>query len=169
MSLTEQFNIGARVKGVTALAAAVTQSSAAAATTQDGVTIDRNTSGLRRYYSCKASVGGQFLYGASSQHTASIASLNFQHSSDGTSWDNYSTATVPTVAIVWGASSSGNAALTTAGTEADVIEQSVNLNGARRYIRVQVPAPTFTDCSSGSVLTLGGIIVFGGADELPAQ
>jgi hypothetical protein len=37
-----------------------------------------------------------------------------------------------------------------------VIEQSVNLNGARRYIRCQVPAPTFTDCSSGSVLTLGG-------------
>jgi hypothetical protein len=32
-----------------------------------------------------------------------------------------------------------------------------------------VPAPTFTDCSSGSVLTLGGVIVFGGADELPAQ
>lgn len=168
MSLSEQFNIGARVKSKTALAVAVTQSSAAAATTQDGLTIDRNESGLRRYYSCKVCVGGQFLYGASSAHTASIASLNFQHSSDGTSWDSYSTATVPS-AVVWGATSSGYAGGTTAGTEADAIEMSVNLNGARRYVRVQVPAPTFTDCSSGSVLTLGGVIVFGGADELPAQ
>jgi hypothetical protein len=96
MSLVEQFNIGARIRTRTALAVAVTQSSAAAATTQDGITIDRNESGLRRYYSCKACVGGQFLYAASSAHTASIASLNFQHSSDGTSWDNYSTGTVPT-------------------------------------------------------------------------
>lgn len=169
MSLSEQFNIGARVRTRTALTVAVTQTSAAAATTQDGITIDRNETGLRRYYSCKACVGGQFLYGASSAHTATIASLNFQHSSDGTSWDNYSTASVPTVAVVFGATSAGNAAGTTAGTAVAAIEQSVNLNGARRYIRVQVPAPTFTDCSSGSVLTLGGLIVFGGADELPAQ
>lgn len=169
MSLSEQFNIGARIRTRTALAVAVTQTSAAAATTQDGLTIDRNESGLRRYYSCKACIGGQFLYPSSSAHIATIASLNFQHSSDGTSWDNYSTATVPTASVVFGATSAGNAALTTAGNESDQIEMSVNLNGARRYIRVQVPAPTFTDCSSGSVLTLGGLIVFGGADELPAQ
>lgn len=169
MSLVEQFNIGSRIKGVTALAAAITQTSNAAATTQDGVTIDRNESGRRRYYSCKFSVCGQFLYGASSAHTATIASLNVQHSSDGTSWDSYSTATVPTVAVVWGATSAGNAAGTTAGTAVGSIEQSVNLNGARRYIRVQVPAPTFTDCSSGSVLTVGAVCTFGGGDELPAQ
>lgn len=169
MSLVEQYNVGARIKGVTALAVAITQTSAAAATTQDGLTIDRNTSGLRRYYSCKAIVGGQFLYGASSAHSAVVASINFQHSSDGTSWDSYSTATVPTAAVTWGATSAGNTALTTAGTESDQLEQSVNLNGARRYIRIQVPAPTFSDCSSGSVLTVGGVIVFGGGDELPAQ
>lgn len=168
MSLTEQFNVGARIKGVTAMAVQVTQTSAAAPTTQDGLTIDRNASGLRRYYSCKFSVGAQFLYGASSAHTATVASLNVQHSSDGTSWDNYSTATVPT-AVTWGATSAGYAGLTTAGTESDVIEQSVNLNGARRYIRVQLPAPTFSDCSSGSVLTVAGMCIFGGADELPAQ
>src|SRR5689334_5548154 len=104
MSLIEQYNIGSRVKGRTALAAQVTQTSNAAATTQDGLTIDRNESGLRRYYSCKVIVGGQFLYGASSAHIATIASLNFQHSSDGTSWDNFSTGSVPTTAVTWGSS-----------------------------------------------------------------
>lgn len=166
MSLVEQFNIGSRVKGVTALATQITQTSNTAATTQDGLTIDRNQSGLGRYYSCKFVVGGQFLYGASSAHIATVASLNVQHSSDGTSWDNFSTATVPST-VTWG-SSSGAAVGTTAGTAEAEIEQSVNLNGARRYIRVQVPAPTFSDCSSGSVLSIAAVCVFGGADTLPA-
>lgn len=166
MSLVEQFNVGSRIKGRTAMAVQVTQTSNTAATTQDGLTIDRNESGLRRYYSCKVIVGGQFLYAASSAHIATVASLNFQHSSDGTSWDNFSTGSAPS-AVTWG-SSSGGAVGTTAGTAPGVIEQSVNLNGARRYLRVQVPAPTFSDCSSGSVLSLAGVLVFGGADELPA-
>jgi hypothetical protein len=166
MSLSEQVNIGARIKSKTAIAAQVTQTSAAAATTQDGITIDRFESGLGHYYSCKAIVCGQFLYGASSAHTATISSLNFQHSSDGTSWDNYSTATVPS-AVTWGATSA-NSLGTTAGTANNEIEQSVNLVGARRYVRVQVPAPTFSDCSSGSVLTLAAVVVFGGGDTLPA-
>ena len=166
MSLVEQFNIGSRVKGVTALATQITQTSNTAATTQDGLTIDRNTSGYKRYYSAKLVVAGQFLYAASSAHIATIASLNVQHSSDGTSWDNYSTGTAPS-AVTWG-SSSGGAVGTTAGTAAAAIEQSVNLNGARRFIRVQIPAPTFSDCSSGSVLSIGAVCVFGGADELPA-
>ena len=167
MSLSEQFNVGARIKGKVSFGGQITQTSNAAATTQDGVSVDRNESGLRRYYSAKAIVAGTFLYGASSAHTASV-SINVQHSSDGTSWENYSTATVP-ANVVWGATSSGYAGGTTAGTEADTVEQSVNLNGARRYLRIQIPAPTFSDCSSGSVLTLTGMFVFGGADTLPAQ
>jgi hypothetical protein len=167
MSLSEQFNVGARIKGVTALATQITQTSNTAATTQDGLTIDRNTSGYKRYYSATFVVSGQFLYAASSAHTATISSLNVQHSSDGTSWDSYSTATVPS-AVVWGATSAGHTQATTAGTANNAIEQDVNLNGARRYIRVQIPAPTFSDCSSGSVLTVGAVCVFGGADELPA-
>jgi hypothetical protein len=165
MSLQESFNIGGKVKGVTALATQITQTSNAAATTQDGLTIDRNESGRKRYYSCKFVVGGQFLYAASSAHIATVASLNVQHSSDGTSWDSYSTATVPS-SVTWG-SSSGGAVGTTAGTAASSIEQSVNLVGARRYIRVQIPAPTFSDCSSGSVLSVAAVCVFGGADTLP--
>ena len=165
MSLSESFDIGSKVKGVTALATQITQTSNTAATTQDGLTIDRNESGRKRYYSCKFSVTGQFLYGASSAHIATIASLNVQHSSDGTSWDNYSPATAPS-AVTWG-SSSGGAVGTTAGNAANSIEQSVNLVGARRYIRVQIPAPTFSDCSSGSVLSIGAVCIFGGADLLP--
>lgn len=166
MSLNESFNIGSRIKGVTALATQVTQTSNTAATTQDGLTIDRNESGRKRYYSCKFVVGGQFLYAASSAHIATVASLNVQHSSDGTSWESYSTATAPS-AVTWG-SSSGGAVGTTAGNAPGSIEQSVNLNGARRYLRIQIPAPTFSDCSSGSVLSVGAVCVFGGGDELPA-
>ena len=164
MSLVEQFNVGTRIKSKTALAVVITQTSNTAATTQDGLTIDRNLSPLKRYYSCKVCIGGQFLYGASSAHTATIAGFTFQHSSDGTSWDNYTT---NATTVVWGTSAAA-ASLTTAGTESDELEHNVNLNGARRYVRVQIPAPTFTDCSSGSVLTIGGTLVFGGADELPA-
>ncbi len=160
MSLTEQFNVGARIKavmGTTTLS--IAQTSAAAATTQDGLTIDRNLTGLRRYYSCKAIAA--LAYTASNSSRTATVSVNFQHSSDGTSWDNYSTATVPTV--TFGADTGGT-------TDFDTVEQSVNLNKARRYVRMQVLAPTFVTSSSGQgVFSGGGVIVFGGADELPAQ
>lgn len=156
-----QFNIGARIKAKMATTSlSIAQTSAAAATTQDGLTVDRNEAGLRRYYSCKAIAAFAFL-AASSQTVATLA-LNFQHSSDGTSWDNYSTATVPPAAT-FGTTAGGS---TFFGT----VEQSVNLNGARRYVRVQIPVPTYANCSSGQgVFSGGAVVVFGGADELPAQ
>ncbi len=161
MSLVEQFNIGSRIKGVVASTSlSIAQTSAAGATTQDGLTVDRTTLG-RRYYSAKAIAAFSFT-AASSMRTATVA-INVQHSSDGTSWDNYSTATVPT-AIVFGATSGS------LSTDYKTVEQSVNLNGARRYLRVQIPAPTFADCSSGQgVFSGGALLVFGGGDELPAQ
>jgi len=170
MSLVDQFNIGNRIKVRTALAnVSVTQSTAAASTTQDGITIDRNAPGLRRYYSAKAVVSGAFL-GNSSMGTGYVG-INVQHSSDGTSWENYSTQTVPAAGVyVWGSSTSGNAVGTTSGGAYGTIEQSVNLNGARRYIRIQIPAGgTFPDSSSGNSLTVHGVLIFGGADELPAD
>lgn len=167
MSLTEQFDVAARLKVRTSLGnTSITQSSAAAASATTGEAVDRNESGLRRYYSCAAVLTG-FFTGGSSLATAT-ATLTLQHSSDGTSWDNYSTATNPAV-VQWGATSSGNSANSTAGTETDSVKMNVNLNGARRYLRIQVPAPTFSDCSSGKSLAVQGIIVFGGADELPAN
>ncbi len=167
MSLSEQFNVGKRIKARSALPnTTITQSSAAASTTQDGLTIDRNAAGLRRYYSCKAIVSGALTSNSSMAQVT--FTLNFQHSSDGTSWDNYSTGTVPT--NVWGTSSSGNTAASTSGGTYQTVEQSVNLNGGRRYVRIQIPAAAaFSDCSSGQSLAVHGVVVFGGADELPAQ
>lgn len=160
MSLSEQYNVGARIKAVMASTSlSISQSTAAAATTQDGLTIDRQLLG-RRYYSAKAIVAMAFT-AANSSRTATLG-INVQHSSDGTSWDNYSTATVPTV-TTFGADTGGT-------TDYDTVEQSVNLNGARRYIRVQVPAPTYATSSSGmGVFSGGAVLVFGGGDELPAQ
>lgn len=143
--------------GTTSLA--ISQTSAAAATTQDGLTVDRLSLG-RRFYSCKAQFVASWT-AASSQRTASIG-LNFQHSSDGSSWDNFSTGTVPAVVVFGNTSGS-------LSTDYKSVGQSVNLIGARRYIRMQISTPTFADCSSGQGVFSGmGVITFGGGDENPA-
>lgn len=167
MSLNRQYDIGSYVRVFTAQANfGTTQGSDdAALTTQDGDTIDRDEDGLRRYYSCKAVVSAH-LTADSSQRTATMV-INVQHSSDGTSWDNFSTATNPD-AVTWGSTSTGGDAGTTGGTANGVVSQNVNLQGARQFIRVQLPAPTFPDCSSSIILTGHGVVVFGGGDELPA-
>jgi len=160
MSLSEQVNIGARITAAVSVATAITQSTAAAATTQDGQAVDRNALG-RRYYSAKAIVAAVFI-GNSTAQSASLG-INVQHSSDGTSWDNYSTATVPAVTSFPASTNS------TAGTLFGTVEQSVNLIGARRYVRIQIPPPTVSSSSSGNSFTaVTGAFVFGGADELPA-
>ena len=165
-SLSYSFNIGAVIKGKSALVATILGSSAAAPTTQDGVAIDRQLAGQRQYYSCKAIVAGLFT-GSSSQLTAGV-SLNFQHAdSSGGPWTSYSTGTVPATVTV-GATSAGNSKNTTGGEPFEV-EQSVNLNGAKRWLRVQIPPITLATSSSGESVAVGVAIVFGGGDELPAQ
>lgn len=160
MSLSEQYNVGPRIKGVTALVnTAIAGTTATGPTTEDGRAIDRLALG-RRYYSCKAIVSGVFI-GNSTAQSASMG-VNFQHSSDGTSWDNYSTDTVPAVTAFGPSSNSTN------GTEYGVVEQSVNLRGARQYIRIQVPPITVSSSSAGNAINAHGVIVFGGGDELPA-
>ena len=162
MSLIDSYNVGAEVIGVQGTSSlSIAQTSASAATTQDGLTIDRT--GLpRRFYSAKAVAA--FGYLAASTQTVATLSLNFQHSSDGSSWDNYSTATVPTAAT-FGTSAAGGGT-----TYYGVVSQSVNLNGARRYVRVQVPAPTYANCSSGQGVFSGGVtVIFGGPDTYPAS
>lgn len=157
MSISQQYNIGSKVKCVAGSSSlAISQTSAAAATTQDGLTIDRTLLG-RRYYSCKASAA--FGYVAASTATTATAYVRIQHSSDGTSWDNYSTGD----AVTFGNSTAGT-------TDYKTAECSANLNGARQYIRVQVPAPTYGTSSSGQGVFSGQVqIVFGGGDQLVAQ
>lgn len=156
MSLSEQFNFGVRAKTVLGTTSvSLSQTSNTATTGVNGQTIDRNTSGYKRYYSCKAALIASFV-AASSQRTATIA-VNVEHSSDGTSWDSYATGTAATFGSTNGT------------THYQVAETNVNLNGARRYIRVVLPAPTYADCSSGQGVFSGmGVVVFGGADTLPA-
>lgn len=156
MSFTEQTNVGARIKAVMATTSlSISQTSNTAATTQDGLSIDRVQLG-RRYLSCKAVAA--FGYVASTTAKTAGLAVTIQHSSDGTSWDNWTTGS----SVTFGNSTAGT-------TDYDTAETSANLVGARRYLRVQIPVPTYSDCSSGQgVFSGGAVIVFGGADELPA-
>lgn len=167
MSLVEQYDIGRRIRARLALGnATIAAASSAAPSSSTGVSVDRQEAGLRHYYSCKAIVSGAFTAGSSLQ-TVTMG-INVQHSSDGTSWDAFSTATKPSD-VTWGSSSTGNSAGSTGGTEYDTIEQPVSLQNARRYLRVTLDAPTFATSTSGQSLAVHGVLVFGGADELPAN
>jgi hypothetical protein len=155
-SITGQYNIGSYVKTVLATTSlSISQTTATAATTQDGNTIDRTLLG-RRYYSCKAALVASFVASATAR-TASVA-VSVQHSSDGTSWDNLTTG----AAVSFGNSTAGT-------TDYKTAEVSANLNKARQYIRISIAPPTYSDSSSGQGVFSGmGVLVFGGGDELPA-
>lgn len=156
MGVASQYDAGKTVKVMPALPATTVPSSSGAAT--NGLTIDRLALG-RRYYSCRAAVAGRFT--GSTQQTVGLG-VSFQHSSDGSSWDAYSTDTNP--ATVTAGSTGATGAQSTDG----VVEQPVNLAGARRYVRLVAAAPTFALTTSGDNVQLTGVMVFGGADELPS-
>ena len=156
MSLSRQYDGGRTLlvkAGINQTSAAVPSSSGGVAA--NGASIDRHALD-RRYYSCRSIVRGRFV--GSTVNAVTLAA-SFQHSSDGTSWDNYSTATNASKAL-------GSTGAT--GTQAveDVVEQPVSLVGARRYIR-QVMTPTFAAGTSGDSLYYSGSVVFAGADENP--
>lgn len=155
MSLARQYDIGRYVIGTAALAPATIPSSSGGATST-GITIDRQAFG-KHYYSAAALIQG--LLTGSTDQAVSVA-INWQHSSDGTSWDNFSTGSNVTKAL-------GSTGATGAQSVNDVIQSNVNLRSARRYVRVQT-VPTFTATTSGDTLALAGAVVLGGGDELPA-
>lgn len=155
MSLSRQYDGGRLLKvvaGVAHTSAAVASSSGAALT---GATIDRQSFD-RRYYSCRSLGRGRFV--GSSVANVSIG-MSFQHSSDGTSWDNFSTATNASAAI-------GSTGATGAQAAEGQAEQPVSLVGARRYIR-QVLTPTFSSGTSGDNAYFSGSVILAGADEWP--
>lgn len=156
MSLARQYDIGKYIKGVAAIAPATVLSSAGGSAT-NGLTIDRNAL-PRHCYSARAIVTGRLT--GSTQQTVSLASA-VQHSSDGSSWDSFSTGTNASAVV---GSTGATGAQSTDGT----VEQTINLKSARRYIRVNV-TPTFTLTSSGDNVALNGVVAFGGADELPSS
>jgi hypothetical protein len=150
MSYSEQTNVGARLKSEFQFVVQTTQTSAAEAADSTGTSVDRLALS-RHYYSAKAIVVGKFI-GSSTAQTA-ILIPTVQHSSDGTSWESHTT---------------GAGVTFTGTTEDGEVEVDVNLIGARRYVRISLPAPTFSDCSSGSYFDGSAAFIFGGADELPA-
>lgn len=155
MSVAQQFDIGRFILGVAAVAPATVPSSSGGATT-NGVTIDRLAYG-RQYYSASALI--QARLAGSTQQTAAVA-VSFQHSSDGSSWDNFSTDRNVSKTI-------GSTGATGAQTVNDAVNAPVNLRSARRYVRVNV-VPTFALTTSGDNVQLSGVLALGGADELPA-
>jgi hypothetical protein len=155
MSLAQQFDIGRYIHGTAALASATVPSSSGGATST-GITIDRQAFG-RQYYSAAALIHASFA--GSTQQVATV-SVSFQHSSDGTSWDNFSTGSNVSKTI-------GSTGATGAQTLDDVVNAPVRLLSARRYIRVQT-VPTFSLTTSGDSVVLSGVLALGGADELPA-
>jgi hypothetical protein len=154
MSLAQQFDIGRYIHGTAALAPVTINSSAGAA--QSGITIDRQAYG-RGYHS--ASILAAVKLTGSTVQAVAVA-VAFEHSSDGSSWDSYSTGSNVSKAI-------GSTGATGAQAVNDVVNAPVNLAGARRYVRAVV-TPTFSATSSGDTAALAAIAALGGADELPA-
>ena len=156
MSLNKSYDIGRQLVAAVGASPTVTPSSSGGVAVNGG-TIDR-WAYQRRYYSAKSI--GRGLFVGSTQGAAALAA-SFQHSSDGTSWDNYSTASNASKAF-------GSTGTTGSNTGvSDVVEQPVSLVGARRYIR-QVLTPSFPGGTSGDTFSYSGVIVLGGADEQPA-
>lgn len=155
MGVAQQYDFGKQIKVQPALVPTTVPSSSGAVF--NGATINRATLG-RRYYSCRSFVKGSLT--GSTQQAATLA-LAFQHSSDGTSWDNYSTGTNASAGVGSTASTGAQSAVL------GIVEQTVNLNGARQYIR-QVVTASFALTTSGDNAVIDGGIAFGGADELPS-
>jgi hypothetical protein len=145
--------------GVALTSTAVPSSSSGVALT--GATIDRLSLAPHVLQLPSRSASARFV--ASTTVQSCPSRLSFQHSSDGTSWDSYSTATATNAAAV------GSTGATTARWRVEgLVEQNVNLVGARRYVR-QVITPTFSDGTSGDSALRQRDVVFGGADERPAR
>lgn len=146
------------------------------ADTLTGNTIDRNAFS-RRYLSVKV---GLAIAGALGTATSGLnfagGSVGMQHSSDGSSWANYSTDRNGT-RLYYGTSSGGLTAGATAPAASTststgyrgVVDANFDISRARRYIRFTF-APNVGSTSSGSANTMqvAGIAVLGGADLLPA-
>lgn len=161
MSYSESYNIGKYIK---AEAAIVGKSFSATSTESgdevNGVVIDRQAL-PRHYYSARAVVHGRLT--GSTDVKATLA-MNVQHSSStgSTSFSDWSTGTESTAVTI------GSTASTAAQAVDGEIEQCFNLQGAKRYLRVQY-TPTLSGTTAGTSMAVGGVIVFGGADELPSS
>lgn len=157
MNLADMFDVGRKLKAEAAMHPQTMDSSS----TEDGVAVN----GLaidrlaldRRFYSAKAVVTGRATM--STTKTATVALAVLHGDSSGTATTAYSTETNASRTL-------GSTGATGAQAVDYTVEQSVNLRGAKRWIRIEV-TPTLAATSSGETLSYAGTLVFGGADEDP--
>lgn len=163
MNVADVFNVGSLIKAEVGLdAQTVNSCTTSAGDTLFGPAIDRLA--LRdRYRSAKVVLGGSaVLTQATSTHgITAVLVPGIQHSSDATSWDAWSTGTVPSKTLGVTTSATATGARGTA-------EQSVNLSGARRYVRMTASAAMTLSTSTTDSVAVAGTIVFGGGETTPA-
>jgi hypothetical protein len=146
-------DIGSYILAKNAMAAlASTAAGSGDASEVNGIAIDRLALGST-YQSAKLVVAVSSTL--TSGKTVSVAA-NFQDSPNNSDWTDYGTALASTVVSTATSSTAfyGEASL------------DVNLNGADRYVRVQVTSDLSYTGTDTAITT--GVIVFGGAEELPA-
>lgn len=153
--------------------AAATSWLATTAPAQPSVIIDRLAL-PRMYRSCVIAIGAELAAPTAFVGTVSVKIQDSAISSSA-SWTDYSTATQPAAVVLGSTSSTGfntfDSGAQPAGTSSpsglqSQILQPVDLGAARRFIQVVVTG-SLGSSSSGS-LSLGGVILFGGAEELPS-
>lgn len=92
--------------------------------------------------------------------SATLIALRARYKTDGGTWTAITlvSGAVPTTTIATGP--------TGGGTVAGMVELDYNLDGARQYLRPTVT--TNLSASSTDTSSIGGVLAFGGADEMPA-
>ena len=155
-----QRDIGAIIAGHFGLAnVTITSDTTSDNDPQYGPSIDRLNLG-RRYLSCKVLV--PFQAAVSNGKKASV-SAGIQDSGDGSSWADYSTDTEPGATVL---GTSATSASSTGGNSAAY--HNVDLTRARRYIRMKATADLSASSSSNNNVALAGVVVFAGAEAVPA-
>lgn len=151
MNVAFQRNIGSFLRAAPALASVtVTAGDGSDGVPQDGITLDRNAfvplclSAMLVLTAVAALNDGV--------DTAEI-SVTFQDSADGVSWDTYNAGPPSPVATT----------ISEDGTSCIAVK--AQLGGARRYVRAQVTASLSR--ANTDTVTLTGVWIVGGADELP--
>jgi hypothetical protein len=156
MSSTRK-DIGAYVKGeVPFNPISATAGGAGDGTEVDGLAINRTTAN-QVYRSATLLIPIRATL--ASGETLTIQA-NFQDSADGSTWADYNTATQSFSAVVLTGASGGSTDVNT------IVELNVNLDAARRDVRVQIePTLSWTGTDTANV---AGVLLFGGGTEFPA-
>lgn len=124
-----------------------------------GYTIDRFAFNAGRGASCQISV----LWNGT---TTGVKTINvnayLQHSDTSTAWTNYSSTVQAT-----DATGVYTVVTTAASTQRGIYRRNINLIGAKRYVRVR--ANGWVNMDNSTIMTLRGVLTFGGFDAYPVS